>query len=108
MIKTVAELKREAKNYTWELYYNSFMNKVDPFSLPDRIKGERVIAKVQTNSIAFKMPDGRESWLDWPKASQIRFDHAQDNNEDTILNVQVDENGLTLGELRYRLRPIKQ
>lgn len=33
--------------------------------------GIRKVKRVQTNAITFEQPDGRESWLHWPKAKDF-------------------------------------
>lgn len=34
--------------------------------------GVREIGKVQTNAVAFLKPDGKLSWLWWPKAKEVQ------------------------------------
>jgi hypothetical protein len=53
MIKSLAQLKREASNYTWEIFYNSYLNPENPQEISDRAKGERTIHKFQSNAIAW-------------------------------------------------------
>lgn len=36
--------------------------------------GFREVAKTKSNGVGFGMPDGRVSWLYFPKASEIEFD----------------------------------
>jgi hypothetical protein len=35
---------------------------------------QRAICTVQTNAIAFRNADGRQSWLRWPPAKDVRID----------------------------------
>lgn len=43
--------------------------------------GVREIGKVQTNAVAFLKPDGKLSWLWWPKAKDVQVE----GNSFTIL-----------------------
>ena len=36
--------------------------------------GVREIGKVQTNAVAFVRPDGKLSWLWWPKAKDVQVE----------------------------------
>ena len=37
---------------------------------------ERTVKKVQTNSVCFTRPDGKEAWLTYPKSDEIEFPDA--------------------------------
>lgn len=37
---------------------------------------DREVSRVQTNAVAFRKPDGRESWLFWPKAAFFRVENG--------------------------------
>lgn len=62
-MKTLAEAKRTIKvGQVWHAYHHLFK----------RDMGNRTITRVQSNAIALLQPDGRESWLHWPKAKDFR------------------------------------
>lgn len=62
---SLAEFKRKLQvGSKWQA-----LNHIDQKDL-----GIREVSKVQTNAVAFKMPNGRESWLDFPKAKDMQFD----------------------------------
>ena len=67
-MKTIADLKREAVNYTWEMVWNSWFG--GPLVPGHKFYGlRREVGKVQSNQLAFNSPNGL-SWLNWPKASE--------------------------------------
>lgn len=66
MKKTFAQLKRDLQiGVKVKTLYN--------YCKPERIGEIRPISQVQTNAIAFKKEDGRDSWLWWEKASQYDY-----------------------------------
>lgn len=105
-MKNFAELKRNAKNYTWEQYHNDWFGG----PLPDghKLKGlRRKIIKQQTNSIQF---DGG-SWLEWDKANCYKFDKAVIGGMESvagriIVTICMEGNGLFKNKLKYQLDPI--
>ena len=71
-MKNLADLKRDAKLYTWELVFNSW------FPNGNNLSGQkRHVSIVQSAKIALKTTkkDGttRDSWLDFPKAKEMVF-----------------------------------
>lgn len=42
---------------------------------PDGTSKERPVCKVQTNGVYFALPDGRKSFLDFPKSSEFKINH---------------------------------
>jgi hypothetical protein len=66
MKKTFAQLKRDLQiGVKVKTLYN--------YCKPERIGEIRPISQVQTNAIAFKKDDGRDSWLWWEKTSQYDY-----------------------------------
>jgi hypothetical protein len=102
-MKTFADLKRRClPGIALELTYHHM------FSDPTVINGNggtttlapklavgmvRTISRSQTNAITFTMESGRESWLYWPKAADVRID---DENSFSIL-----ENGKPIISYRF-------
>jgi hypothetical protein len=99
MIESLAQLKREAANYTWEIFYNSYLNPENPQEISDRMKGERTIYKFQPNAIAWLMPNGELNWLYFKSAKEFSFEEEGDN--------QIVVKSCERGTMKYRLRPIK-
>lgn len=67
-MKSLAQLKREAKNYTWEQKFNSWCG--GTLNESHKLFGlKRKIIKQQTNAIQFE----GESWLEWPRANELTF-----------------------------------
>lgn len=68
-MKTLADLKRQAKNFEWSLQYNSW------FPHSTHLKEYRKVAHISSVSIGFhiRKADGLQaiSYLDWPKAKQL-------------------------------------
>ena len=69
-MESLAQLKREAKNYTWKQVFNSWTG--GELKYGHKLFGlDRKIIKQQSNALQF---DGG-SWLEWPKASELTFIH---------------------------------
>lgn len=65
-MKTLADVKRRAVlgaklkcTYAWH----------DPRGV--MVGSVREVSKVQSKMIALRMPDGRDSWLQWPSAKEV-------------------------------------
>lgn len=73
-MKTLAALKREAKNFKWSMIHtNSFFFRN---GIPEFLKAYRKVTRVQADSIAFEtIKDGKisESWATFPKAKQVEI-----------------------------------
>ena len=63
-MKTLADIRRLMVPGT-EVYVT---NHIRP-----EASGPRVVEKNQTKDIAWKLPDGKITWLKWPKASEIEI-----------------------------------
>lgn len=101
-MKTLADLKRNAQNYSWEMIFNSWFGG-DLKEGQKFYKLQRTVGKVQTNSLAFNT-NGRLSWLDWPKASEIDIiPYDNENGAFVVLITPSDEKECAM---RYVLRPI--
>ena len=98
---TLSELKRDATNYTWELYYFSFDGGETQAAHYAKNKTRKVVSG-SSKSITFE--DGGE--LEWPKASQCSFDEYLYNNSDIIFSIEVDNRTDSPTMLSYHLRPI--
>lgn len=62
---SLAEFKRKLQvGSKWQA-----LNHIDQKDL-----GIREVSKVQTNAVAFKMPNGRDSWLYFPKAKDLKVE----------------------------------
>lgn len=72
-MKTLAALKREAKNFKWSMFRtNSFFIP----EIPDFLKAYRKVTRVQADRIAFetiKNGETSESWATFPKAKQVEI-----------------------------------
>jgi len=103
MIKTLAQLKREAANYTWQLYSYSHDNgkteKAHPFK--DFV---RTVDKVASKEIYLSTPSGNSSSMPFGKAANWKFEKYLYNDTDVIVVVQVPESSVVM---RYHLRPVK-
>jgi hypothetical protein len=64
-MKTLADFKRSLTvGSKWTCYHNLHLTNY----------GIRIVKKKQTNSVCFHMPDlNKDSWLDFPKASDIEI-----------------------------------
>ena len=101
MIKTLAQLKREAANYTWEIFHNSYMNPEHPTAISERMTGERTIHKFQSNAIAFRMSSGEIIWLYFKNAKEFSFELEGDTQIVIFRPAHRPDDAM-----KYRLRPI--
>lgn len=112
-MKTLADLKRNAINYTWEMYYNSgFGGYLKP---GDKFYGlRRKVLKVQSNSLSLQSPldINKPSWLEWPKATELTItdkisaggqEKIAGHNEFIVLIEPIDPKGCAIF---YHLRPV--
>jgi len=70
-MKTLADLKRNAKNYVWSLKENSWFKQIPQFQ-----RDWRSVSIVQSTKMAFDTnKDGikTQSWMDFPKASELQI-----------------------------------
>lgn len=72
-MKTLADVKRKMALGSKWYCVRVFNNNED--------MGVREIGKVQSNAVAFLKPDGKLSWLWWPKAKDVQVE----GNSFTIL-----------------------
>ena len=114
-MKTLADLKRQASNYTLEMYFNSWATKDGFLPVGHKLYGlRREVGKLQTNRMAFKSPtDSGLSWLEFPKASELTITDnvicggqlkTKPHGEYIVTIKPMDEKGC---ELRYHLRPLE-
>jgi hypothetical protein len=101
MIQTLTQLKREAANYTWEIFYNSYLSPENPQEISDRMKGERTIHKFQSNAIAWQMPNGELNWLHFKSAKEFSFELEGDTQIVIFRPAHHPD-----AAMKYRLHPI--
>jgi hypothetical protein len=78
MFKTVADIKRKMTiGSKWHTMHHGYYPTFEEKDL-----GIRVVSIIQSNSYAFRTPDGSNSWGNWPKKSEVIF---HDNDSFTIL-----------------------
>ena len=101
MINSIAELKKHAQEYVWELYvFNASGNPLEP-SLPHKyLHKMRKVEHVQSKSL--RLEGG--SWLDWPKASETTFAPYLYNKNDVVMTIRSKTPNCPV--LSYHLRHI--
>ena len=103
MIKSLAQLKRDAANYTWQLY--SFSPDNGKTQKPGPFQGlVRTVDKVTSEAVYLSLPSGGSASKPFGKAAYYKFEKYLYNDTDTIVVVQVP--GVPVIS-RYHLRPIK-
>lgn len=102
MIKSLSQLKREAANYTWQLYSFSFDGgKTESnHKFRDMV---RTISSVDSQQFWFNTPGHGITSMTFGKASNWSFEKYLYNDIDQIVIVNVPNGPL----MRYHLRPIK-
>ena len=101
MIKSLAQLKQDAANYTWQLYSFSFDGgKTESnHKFRDMV---RTISSVDSQQFWFNTPDHGITSMIFGKASNWSFEKYLHNDVDQIVVVNVPNGPL----MRYHLRPI--
>lgn len=67
---SLAEFKRMLQPGTkWHAYHHG------GGSMAPKDMGVREVSKLQSNAVAFKMENGKESWLQFPKAKEMKFEN---------------------------------
>lgn len=110
-MKTLADLKREAKNYTWEMYFNSWGG---GYLKPGaKLYGlHRKVVSADTVKLGFESPTG-VSYLEWPKASELSITDQvctggqvkQAGHGEYIVSINpANEQGCII---HYHLRPVQ-
>ena len=106
-MKTLADLKRQASNYTWEMVWNSWFGGA---LTPDKkFYGlRRTVGKLQSNSLAFNTDTSKSglSWLDWPKSKDLLIEEKKD--ELGCYWVKINPEDPKDCKITYVLRPIIQ
>ena len=99
-MKSFAELKRNAKNFTWEQTYNSWFKG----SVPSKLAGlKRKVIKTQTNAVQFE----GGSWLYWPPAKSLKIQHI--GTDGTVRLVFDMENTSKFEQvMKYELVPLTE
>lgn len=72
-MKTLADLKRDAKNKNMSLELVERFGKTGD-EIPERLRGIRHISKTQTNAIYLINDKGEESWLSFDSAKLVEYD----------------------------------
>lgn len=78
-MKTLAELRRHAKNFQWSMIKNSWAETILP-----ELKCFRDVAEVTTKYIAFYTPKNgvhEISYINLPKAKDLRIEECTHENE---------------------------
>lgn len=108
-MKTLADIKREANKYEWSLTSNSWYQ-----SVPEFQSAWRKVSRLQSNRLALKtLKDGTESdsWIDFPKASEITIQHNGLSSYTLTINRIIPGNPNmdrpdSVHTMTYALRPI--
>lgn len=64
----------------WHMVYHLDFDHRNPdgsIVFRDKDNGVRDVSIVQTNAVAFRRPDGKDSWLHFGKASEWRFENEK-------------------------------
>ena len=78
IMKTLADVKRAVTlGTTWTA--TSFFNG-HPYKF-----GLREVTREQSNAVAFRCANGKESWLQWPRAKDVRL-HRDGKGFDILVN----------------------
>ncbi len=102
-MRTIADLKRQATNYTWEMVWNSWFG--GPLQPVHKFYGlKREVGKVQSNSLAFNSPNGL-SWLDWPKSSETLIEEMPGPSNKGCYYLKICPKDEKDCKLTYILRP---
>lgn len=101
MIKNLTQLKKQATNYTWELYSRSFDGGKTQSSQRHGIGKVRNVLRVSSTDFIFENPEGEESYLSFPKAKECTFESYLYNDTDTIFTINLGKT-----QVKYHLRPI--
>lgn len=101
-MKNLSQLKLNAHRFEWSMISNSWFD-----SVPDFLANFRRVSRVQTQRLAFitiKNGESRESWTDFPKASNLII-KALENGDYFVEFKGETEKHCTL---KYLLKPIRQ
>lgn len=112
-MKTLADLKRQAADFTWEMTFNSWSG--GQLKEGHKLFGkQRKVIRVQTNGLWFESETAKSgSWLDFPKANELHIEdrvfaghveRPESCGEFYVKIIPKDSKGCMLG---YHLRPIK-
>jgi len=74
--KSLSEFKRQLQlGSKWHCFHHGFGDDQER-QKTKKDMGEREVSKVQSNAVAFKTDRGTDSWLWFPKASEIKFENG--------------------------------
>lgn len=108
-MKTLADIKRDAAKYEWSLTANSWYK-----SVPEFQSAYRRVSRLQGSKFALAtIKDGQESdsWIDFPKASEITLRHNGLSSYTLTINRIIPGNPNmdrpeSVHTMVYQLRPI--
>ncbi len=81
-MKNLADLKRNVANFSWSLLENSWHE-----DIPDFMSEARKVATVQASRFSlWTNKEGKlsESWIDFPKAKELKIDREEEGYKITI------------------------
>lgn len=88
-MKTLADLKRNAANYKWELMHNSW------FPNSNKLKYPRIVTMTDSVKIGLGtvMEDGevKTSYLEWPKAKELTIVDHGNNRWGVIITCELQQ-----------------
>ncbi len=101
-MKTLKDLKTNAHKFKWALTGNSWSRQI-----PERQATPRLVKRVQSAKLSLlTIHDGEEheSWLDFPKASELEIKHYGLSVYDLIITRKDEDRAPHV--MQYRLTPI--
>lgn len=110
-MKTLADLKRNATKYSWEMYFNSWAGGY--LKQGHKLYGlRRKVVMADTVKMGFESPTG-VSYLEWPKASELSItdkvcvggQEKQSGHGEYIVSIEPKE--VNRCKIFYHLRPIQ-
>jgi hypothetical protein len=110
-MKTLADLKRDSHKYEWSLTFNSWYASQP---VPEYQIAYRKVSRVQSSRLALiTIKDGieKESWMDFPKASELTIRHNGLSSYTLTFKRIIPANpnmqrAETVHTMEYQLRPI--
>ena len=94
-----AQLKKNANEYTWQLYMYNLLGIPTDKNMPHKFLNiNRNVEHMQSNAIRFE----EGSWLYWPKASAVTLTKYLYNDTDIVMTIREKDCPV----LSYHLRKI--
>ena len=108
-MKTLADLKRNAHKYQWQLTKNSWYENIPEFQAVPR-----KVATVQSSKfslLTIKNGVESESWIDFPKAGELTIQHNGLSVYDITIKRELQsyaDGSIQYHIMKYRLSPIHE